>query len=278
MTASPTITIKPGLLVSLKCPIAGGTSYRQLQLDHAADGARDIARWETERTIEDADEHARAVKVRTTIRTAITRLCASTDFGLICPPSRAADLDAAVIAGRRLAAEFNAGARFDQISVRVIKGRIASTDEESARAIADEIGSLLGAINAGIDKLDPKAIREAAAKARELEALLGDAEAAKVGAAVEAARVAAREITRRVGKKGEEAATVLADIQRGAIESARIAFLDFVPVVREVEALPAVVVQRFADLDLSDDAPVVLTSSRFDAAPLYFVVDSEEVL
>ena len=104
---------------------------------------------------------------------------------------------------------------------------------------------------AGIDKLDPAAIRDAANKARSMAAMLGDDQQAAVEGAIEQARKAARQIVKRVQKEGEAAAIVLADVQRGAIEKARIAFLDLDGDHMTSTALPAVQQQRFADLDLS---------------------------
>jgi hypothetical protein len=66
------------------------------------------------------------------------------------------------------------------------------------------------------------------------------------------ARAAARLIVKRVEKEGETASIVLADVQRGAIAKARMAFLDLeepaVAAAPEV-ALPAIQPQRFAGID-----------------------------
>lgn len=101
------------------------------------------------------------------------------------------------------------------------------------------------------------------------------------------ATAGARANAARVEKKGEEAAIVLAGIQRGSIERARIAFLDMSeePAATAPEAaMPAAELGRFgqldlnvgasaanaepaanaprADLDLDDDAPVTSQPTR----------------
>jgi len=88
--------------------------------------------------------------------------------------------------------------------------------------------------------------------------MLSDDKKAKVDAAIKQARAAATVIVKRIEKEGEDRNTVLLDIQRGQIESARIAFLDMSDEPREAaEATPVVDRQRFADLDIGDDRPAV---------------------
>jgi hypothetical protein len=70
---------------------------------------------------------------------------------------------------------------------------------------------------------------------------------------VEEARSAAREIVKRIEKRGEEASRVLASITTRAITSARFAFLDTDDEIEVKGApLPQVNVARF-DVDLDDD-------------------------
>jgi hypothetical protein len=226
--------------------------YQRVDLEHKADESQDIARWETTRVIDDPAEHERATKARNKASAAIRRVCSVTSFGLLCPLSQEGALDAAIVEARGIVDEFNRSASWTRIAIFALKGRIAGTDEEAARAITQEMASLVQAMNEGIDKLDPEAIREAATKAREMAMMLGDAEEAKAADAIDAARKAARLITKRV-KEGEDKAIILADIQRGALEKARIAFLDMSGDAGTTgEAMPAVAVQRFADIDVGE--------------------------
>lgn len=249
-------TIRPGLLVVVKSTVFGGVTYQRTDLD--ADGApveegTDVARWETTRIIEDKDEHDRAVKARSKAVSLIRKECQETTFGLLCPQEREGALDAAIVAARAVVEAHNATATHTQISVHTLKGRVASNDEEAARAITAEITALVMAMDQGIEKLDADAIRKAADRARDMSAMLDDSVKGKVEGAITQARKAARDITRRITKNGEDKAIVIKDIQRGQIESARIAFLDMSgDTAAPSEALPAVQQQRFADLDLSD--------------------------
>jgi hypothetical protein len=244
-----TTTIRPGFLIALKTSVRGGVHY-----DHEGREAEgNVERWTTIKTVEDPDEHDRACKVRGAAARQVRRLCSSTSFGLLCPVGVEGALDAAVASARALVRSHNEGARYTHVTFYVLKGRIADSDEEAARAIADEVGELLARMNGAIDRLDPKAIRDAASKAREMTAMLDDAAAETVAEAIKQARKAARQIVARVQEKGEAAQVVLADIQRGALEKARIAFLDVGGGDAPVDApLPVVQQQRFADLDLAD--------------------------
>jgi len=182
-----------------------------------------------------------------------------------------------VVRAKEIVAAFNKTSVHTEVSIYVIKGRIASSDAEAARAIGQEVAALIEGMNGAIDRLDPKAIKDAADKAKKMSAMLSPELASKVGDAVSTARAAARTIIRRVEKGGEEAAIVLADIQRGNIARARIAFLDLdTPEAPAAEgpSLPAVDVRRFADLtdgdsdDVSEPVGEESEEPTSDAAPL----------
>lgn len=251
-----TAVLKPGILVSLKTELHGGVRYERRDLTVAdteiPNDAADVARWETKRVIDDAAEHERAVKARSALSTMIRSVCSATAFGLLCPQDREADLDRAIEQARKLADEHNAGASLTQVHVYVLKGRIASTDEEAARAIASEVRGLLDAMADGVRRADAATIREAAKRAQQVGAILDGAQAEQVTEAIEQARKAARAIVKRIEKDGEEAAAVLRDLSTASIERARFAFLDLdIPdVAASAPAMPAIDVQRVAGLDL----------------------------
>lgn len=288
MTNEKVSIIRPGIMVSLKSTVSGGVSYvttakQEVTPDAPVEGtaASDgedtrtveepkrrrrkrkpiqvvgengevkelIERWETTKIVQDPEEHERATKTRGMALTLIRKLCSPTAFGLLCPEAREPELNQAIQAARALAEQFNATSKFTHVHIYALKGRIAATDEEAARAIGQEVRSLLETMNTGIDRLDAKTIREAAEKAREMEAMLAPEQAEKVNLAVEQARKAARQIVARIEKKGEDAAVVLDDISRASIEKARIAFLDFDDnaLASDTPSLPAVDVTRFAD-------------------------------
>ena len=263
--------LRPGFMVSLKTSVAGGVSYQRTDLtpsgnEAAAEGSV-VAKWETTKVVEDPAEHERASKVRNEARSLVSKVCAATAFGLLCPETREAELLAAVAQARALVSRHNEDARCTRVSIYVMTGKISSSDEESARAIGDEVRTLIQGMSTAIDRLDPDAIREAANRAQKLEAMLAPEQAGRVGAAVMAARKAARDITRRVTKGGELAAVVLMDIQRGAIEQARIAFLDLdEPTVLEGEALPGVDLARVGSLEI-DDEPLAAVPAVMTEAP-----------
>lgn len=249
--------IRPGLLVSLKSTVKGGVSYQRTELekDETKDGQA-VARWETKRVIEDKAEHEAATKCRSQALSLIRKVCSTTTFGLLCPNDQEGALDEAIKAARKLVDNHNEQSSYTQVAIFVLKGRVASDDAEAARAITSEIATLVQKMDAGITKFDPKAIREAADRARELSNMLDDSKKTKIDAAIAQARKAARDIVKRVEKNGEDTKVVMLDIQRGQIEQARIAFLDMSgeSTVAAEDVTPVVEKQRFADLDV-EEAP-----------------------
>ena len=251
--------IRPGLLISLKSTVVGGVTYQRAELDVdanvAADEGADVERWETTKIVTDKEEHDRATKCRSRALSLIRKECQATGFGLLCPQEREAALDAAVVAARKMVDLHNGDAKHTRVGLFVLTGRVASDDAEAAKAITSEIAELVTKMDAGIKAFDPKTIREAADRARELSGMLSDEKQSKINAAIEQARKAARTIVKRIETEGEARETVLLDIQRGQIESARIAFLDLSgDAGAPAEALPSVSGQRFADLDMKADA------------------------
>lgn len=219
--------IKPGVMVGLRSSVSGGVHYDRIDLDvgDAADPNVHRTRWQTTKTVADPDEHERAEKARSRARAEIAKVCsASTWFGLLCPEDREAELDAAIERAKEIADAHNKTATFTRVSLCVLKGRIASSDRQANQSIAREISTLVDQMRDGIDRLDPKAVRDAADGARDLLAMLDSSQEETLSQAVAQARKAARDIVRRIEKQGEQASVVLADIQKGAIERARQAF------------------------------------------------------
>lgn len=249
-------TIRPGLLVNVKSQVMGGVSYQRIDLETGKPPADDaeITRWETTRVVEDKEEHERATKCRSMALSLIRKVCSATTFGLLCPNEQEGALDAAIKAARQLVDNHNDNATHTRVGIYVLKGRVASDDAEAARAITQEIAELVVKMDAGIKSFDPKAIRDAANRAREMSSMLSEKAQEKIGAAIAQARAAARQIVKRIETEGEDRSVVLMDIQRGQIESARIAFLDMSgeTSAQGDEASPVVASQRFADLDVSD--------------------------
>ena len=262
-----TTVLQPGILVSLKTSLKGGVVYQRVDLEVEdatvveVDGetVADKSRWETTKIVDDPAELARATKIRSTARGRISAVCAPTSFGLICAAAREAELNKAVAEAQEMIEDFNSGAIATKVELFVLKGRIAASDEEAAKAIASDVKDLLEQMEQGIRKLDVETIRDAASRARKLGAVLDPTQSERLGKAVAAARTAAREITKRVTKGGELAEKVLAELDTAPIQTARFAFLDLdTAPAAEGEAsqeMPAVNLQRVAELDLGDEFP-----------------------
>lgn len=243
------IAIKPGIMVALSVQCKGGVQYSKRDLEDRIEDGTEVSKWETVRTIADKAEFKRATKVRTDIRHAITKVCLSTPFGELCPQANEAELDAAIEKGRALAREWNATSRYSRVFLYVLKGRIAETDEEAAQAVAAQVRELLNEMARNVREADVEAIRKTAIKAKAIGQMLEGDAGDQVGEAIKAARTAAREIAKRVIKKGEDAEEVLAEINLAPINVARFALgtpQDELDV--EGEALPSIDARRMGGL------------------------------
>jgi hypothetical protein len=229
-----TSTLRPGYLVSLSTSVRGIVSYAKqtIEADHVtADGAK-LARWETERTIHDPVEHEAAQVARGKAGNAVRRVCAKSAFGLLCPETDGDKLAAGIAEARRIADEFNATAKLARLDVRVLAGRVAPDDVEAIKAINGEIRDLLADMTEGLQNLDVKKIREAAAKAKSVGQMLSAEATARVQVAIDTARAAAKDIV----KAGEQAAV---EVDRAAIRKIaeqRTLFLDLDDEGKEIGA------------------------------------------
>jgi hypothetical protein len=223
MTTLQTSTLRPGLLVSLSTPVRGNARYDKVDLEqeNIEEGAAK-ARWETTRTVADPLEFERGKKARHKAAGLIRSRCALSAFGLLCPESNADDLAAAIKEAQAVVAEFNASATLSRLHLYVITGRIAQDDVEAVRAINSEVRDLMDAMAVGVEKIDAKAIREAAAKARSIGNMLSPDAQARVQIAIEAARSAAKKIV----AAGEAGAIEIDRMSMRKITEQRTAFLD----------------------------------------------------
>lgn len=238
-------TLRPGLLVSVKTSIAGNVSYKTIDLerDHLTPEGERIARWETERTIVDPEEHERAVDARSLARSAIQTVCAKSAFGLLCPEANADKLNAAVAKARGIADAFNASASVTRVHVNVLVGRISPDDVEAVRAINSEIRDLMDTMARGLAGLDVETVRNAAIKAKSVGKMLDAPAQERVQRVIDLARTAAREIV----KAGETGAAAIDEVTLQRIAEARTQFLDLDD-VGEVQAPE--MVGRAVDFDV----------------------------
>ena len=263
-----TSTLRPGLLVGLSTAITGNATYKRVEIepDHITEQGTKEAEWSTRRTIFDPAEDERARVVRSKARSAITAVCSRSAFGMLCPESKAAELEAAIAEARKLADDFNESATLSRVSVYVLTGRIAPDDVEAVKAINSELRELLAAMAGGIERLDVEAVRDAANKARNLSSMLTDDAKARVNVAIRTARDAARKIV----SAGEQAAQEIDRVSIRKISEARTAFLD-------IEDAPADIAapeldQRGLDLapeDGGNDNSAPFMPSNAAAAPLF---------
>jgi hypothetical protein len=247
-------TIRPGLLVALKTNVVGNINYHKRDLGAKVDkktGA-EIVEWETTRTISDPKEFKAASQVRMKCRGLIQNVCANSSFGLLCPENKADELAAAIKKAQALADKFNKDADCTRVNVNVIAGRVASDDVEATKAINGEVRELLDRMEQGVKKLDVKAIRDAANRAKALSGIVAPGTDERLKAAVDAARDAARKLV----KAGETAAKEVDQEALKTLKASRTAFLDIdfsPPSGEETDAKPSRAKAKKRALDLAAD-------------------------
>lgn len=253
-----TSILRPGFLVNVKSKVETGVRYqrREISQDQASASDSVVTKYEVTKIEPDPAETKRAQQARGKACSEILKVCVQSRYVDICPTERKAELDAAEARALQIVAAHNASAVTTRIFFYPSAWLMADPSEATIRKISQEMVDLLNDMATGIDRADPVLIGEAATRASEMVGMLAEEQVKTVVDAVEQARKAKRDITRRVGKKGEEIAAVLRDVQRGAIEKARFAFMDVddVPNAPASEP-PPVDVARFADLEC--EAPAV---------------------
>ena len=248
-----TATIKPGCLISIKTTCHGGVQYNRVDMGLEYDGnGQEISEWQTTRVIEDKTEHERSVQVRAKCSNILRLACISTPFGSICPEEKIDEFMVIYENARKLAEEFNESAQNIRITINMMRGRIASDDQEAVRSMISEMRELAQAMDTAISSGDVKAIREAAGMALRMGAMLDESVGDRISEAVKAARKAAREIVKRVEKKGEKLEEVVNEQNTQPIDQMRVAFLDLEMSLETSDepAMPAVDLQRVAGLEL----------------------------
>lgn len=225
LNSSPVKKLKPGILVSLKTHTKGNRSYTKEELEraHLTDDGVERSRWNTTKIVFDPNEAKEASSVASRARYLITRLCADTAHGPLCPSERRAELYEAIAEARVLVEEFNSTSTFTRIEVNVICGEVVADDIEATRALFSETEQLMTQMQEALQQLDTKKIQQLCSKALNMGQMLSPEANADIVAAV----TVAREARKRIVAAGEQAAI---QIDRTAIEAigvARSSFLDF---------------------------------------------------
>ncbi len=224
-TTFKSTTLRPGFLVSLKTSVAGNVKYEKTVIEQpkAIDGGGTQAKWETIKTVIDAQEDAAGRKARSQACSKIRGVCRLTSFGLLCPEIDRPALDAAVMEARKIVDEFNRTAKRGTVSLYIITGRVAPDDMEAVRAMNSEVVELLDEMTAGAQNADVEMIRKAAKRAREISGMLAPDAEAKLKIAIDAARADAN----RIARAGDDAGAISVDQSTiNRLAEQRAAFVD----------------------------------------------------
>src|SRR5215831_1872935 len=217
-------TIRPGVLVSLKTALRGNVRYytTDIEQDHVLEnGLTRRAEWNTQRIVEDGEEHERATKARSKARSIVTGCCTSGNF-LLCPNANRDNLETAIREAYAVRDAFNASATVTRLDFYVFLTEVASDDVRAFQAINSEVRDLLADMAQGVNQLDTKVIRDAANKAQSIGKMLTPEAAERLQASIDAVRKQARAIT----KAGETAAIEVDQSVFRTLAESRTAFLE----------------------------------------------------
>jgi len=223
-------TLRPGLLVALKTSTRGNVSYFKKDLANEKKGDAEVTEWTTERTIANRKEFERAKKAVKAATLPIRQACNWSAFGLLCPESDRPVLDKAIAESQEIVKAFNDKAELTRINVYALVATIAADDVTAVKAISSEVRDLMATMEKGIAKLDVKAIRYAASKAKEIGGMLTPQAQGRVQVAIDLARKAAKQIK----KAGEEAGKAIDKAAINKIREQRTSFLDIEEEIAEV--------------------------------------------
>jgi hypothetical protein len=223
--------IQAGLALDLTVRVTGGIEYKRRTIKSEwREGGAKVEEWETEKITRNPEEHAKAVKVRADVRNSITRLCARTPIGdlLLVPPDQEDKIRIALDAASAMIDAHNSKATHHYVVLGCVPSRLVPDDRWTLRSISGEIMATLGMMEAGIAGANVERIREASDSACKILPMLTPAASKAIGLAIEEARRAAREITRRIIKGNEDPIDVIPEIQErsSAIDAAKVTFLD----------------------------------------------------
>lgn len=218
--------IKPGLLVSVKTRQHGGVSYtkRDIESPRLTDTGAQVSRWETDKFVYDPDETERAQQIANRARYLVTRNCVKTEMQqLLCPNDRRDELKDAIAEARALVAGFNATSTYTEIQIDVWVGEIVDNGVDAAQQIFTSQQAFMAEMIEGLKELDPKKVRAAINKSRDLGQMMSGQANQMVLEATRAAEAARQ----RIIAAGEKAIVAIDQEAIAKIGTVRNSFLDF---------------------------------------------------
>jgi len=228
-----TIRLRPGVLLLPHCGTAGGIKTEVLSQDTRMVGVAEVIHTDSERTVYCAAQRNAARATMMALRRGAEKLGASVGGGLIFVPRDRNDaLDAWIASAVDDAASHNKDIPLTYPGVeettlvyadpRVFA--IASDDEWAARQAARELDGITRRLSDALAEMNPDKLREAAAEAARFAPVLETEQQTVLQEAINAAKVAAKQV-KKAAKKGPEAfEAAKAEILTGPIDLARSTF------------------------------------------------------
>lgn len=259
------MTLEGGIFLVTNIKLVGGKERKTDKADPkdyhpemvaAAPAGANVTANVTVQRMDDPAEYARAEGVREAVRKMLGDVATTqTPLGLMASHSDQEKLDQAIADARAAVETYNATAKRTFITPWIVQMALRA-DESTLKQVATEVKDLLAAMDAGIQKRDAEAIREAARRAKMYAEMMDEAHGEIVIAAIEEARRHAKEVAKAVKERGDAALTeVLAcdsAARKAALNAARAAFLD---VEGDAVEIVPIAVQAARALDVESDPP-----------------------
>jgi hypothetical protein len=217
--------LKECYLVAAKNSVRGGIRYTHANERTETEGSKETAQWETTRRLDDKAEYAKAQSIRNRYNRAVRGLGVDSPIGIIVPMDREDLIEDFDRQWSETVADFNATARFSQVSMDLEKFEIKGENMRAMENMVNSMQNTLGDLRAALESADYDEIREVVKRMRGYISVLPDNQAASIQTAIDDARVQAREIRKALVRKGEEIEDVKRTVSVATVDLARFALL-----------------------------------------------------
>jgi hypothetical protein len=221
--------LKPCDFVWCRISVNGGCRYRRDNPDIETEDKREVARWGTEREIDDTDEHAAAQALRNRIKRAMFNLGAKAGGSLLIIGVDNRELFTRT--ERKLRAEvevdqFNAQSRYTKVTMNVSRWRIRGENEDVLKDLLSGLRGTLDDLKRALKAADYKDIRKVVLRLKGYDMVLPEEANDFLERAIADARAQATAIRKEVEKRGREAEELQDEISTSSVDYARFALME----------------------------------------------------
>ena len=255
-TGNKILSLPPSIVVIGDVSKRGAVWYETLEEDEqikdTTQGHRNSDKTRTvRRVIENIEERKALDELYTELRKSLFTVCHNTVLGPVCAVAKEPELDTVIDLARAKMRAFNGSAQHHFGRVSWIKATIAPDDARFAKEITLAAQEVLNELKTALASGAPKKIREIinSQRIKEIVKSVPNGPSDLMVKAVAAARAAAKTIVKEVGEMGRTMEEIRTELDTSAIDTARMAFLEFSPPEEIVAERASLERSRFEALD-----------------------------